>query len=457
MSPFRNLVRQEQGIAMVLVVSLAALLSVLGLTLLETVRSESKRSSHAVWKEEAFHAAEAGLDDYIAKLLDDHLYYVHQVHPGEATRRALPGGETVSAGNAWTHGLSWEYPNGKDGWRQLSNGYEYNVQIAPPTAGQQGVKIIATGRKVGGSTTDWRVIEASVRPSSVADFQMLANRDIVYGTTATTYGKIYAGIDSSNVRHNVTHFGTAHANIYAESNVYGPPTLLDGAQTYNSTNIRTVIRNPINFNSFLTSLVDIQRASQVGGIYLDNPAADAFRLTFLSSGSVQVQTCTKSSARDVADLRPSCGSATVYSVPANGAIYVVQTAIVSGTVKGRVTVASNNNVVIADNISYVSSGNDVLGLVAKNEMIVAYWTPHDLNWRAATIAQSGAWHSWNTDGSHGTATFMGSTATNLGGYMNMFQTRVYQYDETLLWLQPPWFPTVEDAYTIMLFRELPGH
>jgi hypothetical protein len=84
----------------------------------------------------------------------------------------------------------------------------------------------------------------------------------------------------------------------------------------------------------------------------------------------------------------------------------------------------------------------VLGLGVKNEMIVAQWTPSDLSWRAATIAQSGNWHSRSTDGSHGTVTFTGSTATNLGGYMNMFRTRVYQHDETLLWLQPPWFPTV---------------
>ena len=38
--------------------------------------------------------------------------------------------------------------------------------------------------------------------------------------------------------------------------------------------------------------------------------------------------------------------------------------------------------------------------------------------------------------------------------MSMFRTRVYQYDDSLLYLQPPWFPTVEDAYTVLLQREL---
>ena len=38
--------------------------------------------------------------------------------------------------------------------------------------------------------------------------------------------------------------------------------------------------------------------------------------------------------------------------------------------------------------------------------------------------------------------------------MGLFKTRVYQYDDTLLYLQPPWFPTIADAYTVTLTREL---
>ena len=62
-------------------------------------------------------------------------------------------------------------------------------------------------------------------------------------------------------------------------------------------------------------------------------------------------------------------------------------------------------------------------------------------------------------------TFTGSTATyggtyngtTSGGYMSMFNTaRVYEYDETLLYLQPPWFPTLGDSLTMLMFRELPA-
>ncbi len=458
-----RIAKREDGIAMLMVVFLSVLLLALGVGLMEVMRGESTRSAHSTFSEASYQAAEAGVNDYIAKLLSDGTYYLHYVHPGEAMRRTS-GGTNVSSGAAWTGGLTWTYPNGKDSWRSLGNGYEYSLQIVAPTAATQAVRIFSAGRKTG-STSDVRQLEVLVRPSSLSDFQMLANADITYGSAATTYGKIYAGIDSGGTKHNVTHYGTAYGNIYAENNVYGPPTLMNGAQTYNSTNIRTVIKNPPNFADFLTSLSDIQRAAQVGGVYLNDASKAAWRLIFNTNGTFTAATCTLTNGDDAAKTQPTCGTTTTYNVPTNGAVYVAQTAVVSGTVNGRLTVASADDVDISSNINYTDghctstvTADDVLGLVAKNDVIVAQWTPNTLTWCAATLAQSGQWHSWSNDGSHGTMTFKGSTATNLGGSMSMFTSRIYQYDDTLLYLQPPWFPTLSDAYTISLFRErAPGY
>jgi Tfp pilus assembly protein PilX len=449
----QRLLHEEDGFAMSLVVVLSIALTVFSVALIDIVSHETGRSSHAVTRDASFHAAEAGINDYLTKLLSDRVYYTHEVHPGEATR--LAGAVTASAGQAWTGGLAWSYPNGKNAWRALSNGYEYDLQVTPPSAASSALRIVSTGRPAGSTdASDWRVLETLVRQSSVTDFQMLANADISYGSTATTYGKIYAGIDSNGVAHSVTHAGTAYADVYAEGSVLGSPTLRNGAKTYGSATIRTVVKSPINFNDFLASLVDIQRASQTGGVFLNNTAVDGWKLTFSSTGTFTAQTCMKASARDIAQTSPTCGAASTYNVPANGAIYVGQSAIVSGVVNGRVTVASNNNIVIGGNLSYQTTGDDVLGLVAATDMIVAQWTPSTLTWRAATIAQSGAWRSWSNDSSHVSMTFQGSTSTNLGGSMGMFQTRVYQYDDSLLYLQPPWFPTVDGAFTILLSREL---
>lgn len=483
--------RGEDGNAMIVVIFLSMVLMLLSVTLVDIVRGDSSQSARAVTRDAAFHAAEAGLDDYTSKLLDDNQYYLHDVAAGESTRKAASscsgGGSLVSSTSttptAWTYGTTWSYCSGKNNWRQLSNGYEYNVQVAGPTSSVQYVDIVTTGRRQN-TTAPVRVIEEQIRPASVADFQMIANADISYGSAATTFGKIYAGIDSNNVKHSVSHSGTAYANIYAENQVTGSVSMQNGSKKYDidsSPTIRGVIKYPISFASFAASLADIQRAAQLSGIYLNDSSVAAWQLTFNSDGTLNVKTCT--ATNQTSSTPPTCTQYAGFpqTVPTNGAIYVEQNVIVAGgtssctdpgrtgylssrnltnadCVNGRVTVASNNQIIIGDDIGYVASagGDDVLGLIAKGDMIVAEWAPSTLNWRAATITQTGQWSSASSSGSHTAMTFMGSTATAKGGQMSMFHTRNYNYDDSLLYLQPPWFPTIDYGYTVLLFRELPG-
>jgi hypothetical protein len=466
----------EDGIAMVMAIGMVVLLSVLAVTLIDVMQGEAARSRTEVRRDAAFHAAEAGVDDYIAKLIDDRLYVDHFVHPGEATRLSSASGRLVGAGQTWLQadGSAWTYPNDKDMWygaSQLGNGYEYDLEVFPPSAQSPFIRILSTGRPVNDTDVrDWRELETLIRPSSVSDFQMVADADITYGSTATTYGKIYAGIDGHNIAHSVRHDGIAYGDVYAEGHVTGNTTLMNGARRYDSSttpSIRTMIRTPINFNNFLASLVDIRSAAGAGGIVEDNPAVDAWWLTFAASGTVSIQPCMKNNAKPIGDRQPICGPATPLVIPGNGAIYVAQPGIVAGIVNGRVTVGSAVDIYPGNNLSYAQSGDDVLGLVASHSVIVPQWAPTNLSWRAATIAQSGTFRSYGYDGQLGQSepdyvgngarnsmTFTGSTATYGGGSMGLFQTRVYQYDSSLLYLPPPWFPTLQDAYTIVLSREL---
>jgi hypothetical protein len=469
----RRVGRDEGGFAMLTVLGMTVLLVVLAFGLIDVMRSEASRSRTAVKRDAAYQAAEAGADDYISKLIDDRLYYVHFVHPGEATRRATASGRTVGAGQTWQQGdgNAWTYPSGKDHWfgsAKLGNGYEYSLEIVPPSASQPLIRILSAARPLNDTDTrDWRELEVLIRPSSVSDYQMVADANITYGVGATTYGKIYAGIDGNGVAHSVQHDGTAYGDIYAEGNVTGSTTLMNGAQRYSSTTIRTVIKSPINFNSFLASLVDIRNAAGAGGIVEDVPTVDTWKMTFQSNGQVVVQSCTKSAGKPIGDAQPTCGAGTPLNIPNNGAIYTGQPVIVSGIVNGRVTIGSASDIYIGGNLSYAQDGDDVLGLVASHSVIVAQWVPTTLNWRAATIAQSGTWRSYGYDPQTGgyeadyignfrltSATFTGSTATYGGGSMGLFNSRVYQYDQTLVYLPPPWFPTIQDAYTIVLSREV---
>jgi Tfp pilus assembly protein PilX len=450
MKRLRIRTRAEDGQVLMIVLGLIMLMTTLALALVDIVDGGNTRSTHAVEQQTAFQAAEAGINDYTSKLVEDSLYYAHTVNPGESTREST-NGTLVGAGSTWPYNLTWIYPHGHDAWRSLPNGYEYNLEITPPSAAtNNAITMLATGRPVGDTnSSDWQSVQTQIRSSSLADFLMFSNASVTYGSTATTNGEIYSN-------GTVTHSGTASANIYAYQGFSGSVTLQNGAQIYNgATAVQGAIPSaPINFNSFLGALVNVQNASQTGGVYLNNASVAAWQIVFQSNGTFTAQTCNGTGGQDVAAQTPTCGATTTYNVPANGAIYSPQTVIVSGQVHGRVTVASNNNIDIGGNISYVTPGQDVLGMIAASSVVVSYWVPNNLTWTGATLAQSGSWASYNNDGSHGTMTFTGSTATYLGGSMSMFQTRVYNYDPNLLYLPPPWFPTFQNAYTTLLFRQV---
>lgn len=473
----RSRLRDDAGFAMAAVVLMTAVLSLLAVTTIDLVTSEHGRSDVTRTRDTAFEAAEAGMNDYLAKLTDDKIYYLHHVHPGESTRRPVSGADVdpqttqcVEASGAATRaetgvlwpsaaGTTWTYPNGKDNWCQLADGYEYNLQITPPSVGNNNIQIVSTGRKIGDTnSTHWRALEQWTHFSLVSEFQMIANADIAYGSTASTYGKIYTGIDSSGVAHSVNHAGTAYASIYAEGSITGSPSMQNGAQKYQGRAAVAAagIKSPIDFANFQMSLDDITRAADSGGLHLNSSGA-VWRLVFLADGTFTVQPCTAGCTNPAGATQPTWGSAvpgSPFTVPQNGAIFSDVSVVVSGVVNGRVTVASNDDIIVGADISYQTLGDDVLGLIGKNEVLVAQWCPNNLNWRAGTIAQNGQWRSYTGTTSKGTMNFYGSTATNNGGYMSMFATRNYNYDTTLLYLPPPWFPTVNDAYQVAMFREV---
>jgi hypothetical protein len=460
----RATVTEESGIAMVLVVLITAFMSLLAVTLIDAVRAESDRGAHANWSSTAFGAAEAGLDDYTAKLVDDHGFYLHYVHPAESTRSPSTGvtaphssdctaatgyGAKTSTGVVWTYGTTWTYPSGKDNWCRLPNGYLYNLQVFPPgsaTNSTTSVRIVATGRRSMSTTQDMRAIETYVRPSNLTDFYRFSDEDVAID--AETYGKIYSN-------GNVSHSGTAHADIFAEGSITGNPTLVDGAQKYQNGAFPTskIKNHPIDFSKFLASLVDIKRAAQTGGVYLNQAGKTGWRIIFSSNGTFTAAPCTGSNLE--LSPAPTCTPATTYSVPTNGAIYTDVTAIVSGPVTGRATVGAGQNIVVAGNIGPVTGGDDVIGLVAYSDLWVAAYAPSQLTWTAGVLVQTNTWHSAGSGHGNGSLmTFTGSSATAKGGSFGEYDNRIYSYDPNLQYLSPPWFPSIDDTYTTTFFREV---
>lgn len=470
--------RDERGFAMVYVVLVMMVMSSIAFVTLESIQHEQTTSYSQTNKQTAYQAAEAGIDDYLAKMKDNPQYYGQAVHMAESTRRDLPTSTNVAAATgctatskptapAWAYATvlaapaggspagapEWSYPNGKDRWCQTVNGYEYNLQITPPTASNPTVTIVSTGRKTGATNTkDSRVIQEVMSPNSIVRYYRIVNTSVTFADVTTTNGLVFAN-------QSITHHGTATADLFAGNSI----TISPQSPGIGLTNGATANPNQptINFGGFLASLGDIKRAAGVNSPSTDfeDATRDAWKLVFSSAGTYTAQACDMNGGSAVYLVSPTTNCASAlgpYTVPTNGAIYSTQDVIVSGTVKGRVTVASNNNIIVGGALNPNTPGTDVIGLNALNDLWVADYVPTTLTWSASIIAQNGTWQAATTGTNHTVLTFRGMAVTQDGGSFGEWTgTHDYGYDANLTFLIPPWFPSLGSPWISTLFRELP--
>lgn len=152
--------------------------------------------------------------------------------------------------------------------------------------------------------------------------------------------------------------------------------------------------------------------------------------------------------------------------PENGAIFVEGGDLtVSGTLDGQVTMGTNRNLVIADNVTYAddprtTSSDDMLGLIAERDVVISRNAPADVEVDASIMALGNSFivENWWTGSPKGTltvyggilqrergpvGTFSSSTGQKLTGY-----SKDYNYDPRLITTPPPFFPTTGDYITL---------
>ena len=138
-----------------LVLFALAIVTLLGATLMQTVQSDATDGEPCRLEGRGLSGRRGRHRRLHLEARRGRLYYSHHV----ARRRVDPPDD--AAAHSWPptrrgpSGLTLDVPDRQDKWRQLSNGYEYNLEITTPTTarGRTHVAIVATGRKTG-STTD---------------------------------------------------------------------------------------------------------------------------------------------------------------------------------------------------------------------------------------------------------------------------------------------------------------
>lgn len=476
--------RHQSGQTLIVVIFITMIAAMLVLASLSWATSSVFQTAASDRGDIALEAAEAGVQVYISRLVENPQYWLNHVDTAEDPRTDATTGGVVAPGGAWTSGHSWTYPAKAQTWVTLNTSRfgaaKYNLRIYQDPQDANSVFVQSTAT-IGTATPVTKSIVAQVSPESIANYQMISNASIAYGTTATTTGKIYSAQD-------VVHQGTAIGAIYAANDVCrndsngasctrsdatDPAFSVGGAFDSTTTpSFNDKFPTPIDFTTFTSSISTIQAAAQATGLYLNNTSYNGWELQFTSAGTVLVFPVTNTTDLGVSIGKLGCP--TTYTLPTGNQpyyIYSQQPVIIgNGTsitdacgtttgerdsvVAGQVTVATPGNLYIGSNISYASGTTSVLGLIAANNLIISQVTPSTLSWRAATLAQSGQWYTDSTQTTKTAMTFTGSIATNQGGYASMFGTRTYNYDQTLQSVRPPLFPTLEDSWSIQYWHEV---
>lgn len=154
------------------------------------------------------------------------------------------------------------------------------------------------------------------------------------------------------------------------------------------------------------------------------------------------------------------------SLPTNGALFVEGGNLyISGALKGQLSVGSNKDVVITNNITYARdprtnpSSQDKLGIIAEGNVVISKKAPYNLEVDASVMAMSSSFvvENW-WSGLKGTlslyggiiqdergpvGTFSSSTNQKVSGY-----TKNYRFDPRLAVSSPPFYPTTGNYITL---------
>jgi Tfp pilus assembly protein PilX len=158
------------------------------------------------------------------------------------------------------------------------------------------------------------------------------------------------------------------------------------------------------------------------------------------------------------------------SLPSNSALFVTDGNVtVSGTLNGKLSIGTNRNIIIPNNILYhedprtVPTTQDVLGLIAERDVLISHSAPNNLEIDASIMAlgESFMLDGWWYD-LKGTLTVYGGIIQKERGPVGTFNSSTnqkvsgyskdYHYDARLVSNPPPYYPTTGD-YVMIAWRE----
>ncbi len=430
-------------------------------------------------REQAFQAAESGIDYY-------------RWHLAHAPTDYQDG---TGVAGPYVHSI-------KD--KNDSTVAEFSLSITPPSVGSTIVTIQSTGLSLFDSTQT-RKIESRVAKPSIAQYSVVANNAMRFGSGTEIFGPIHVngGIRFDGLAHNIVTSGSTtytdtDSDACTTSNSYAVHTCLSPADPTSPTALpsrpdvfeagRLIGQPSISFSSFTTDLATLKANAIASGFYRDSAGSgyvgynivlktdDTFDLYKINSWA-SLGSCSSSPS---GTSSWSIGTQTLqgnYAFPSNGAIFIEDHVVVNGQIDGaRLTItaadlpvpsnpANYKNIIINNDVKYTNyDGSDAIGLIGQGGVMVGLISETDLSIDGALIAQNdrvGRFYYYGSSCTHKNKTII-SLFGMLASYKRYgfaytdgtgYATRQITYDGNLLYAPPPDFPLTSNQYEILYWQE----
>ncbi len=427
-------------------------------------------SHRKVASEEALNIAEAGVN----------YYRWHLAH--------APDDFTDGTGGAGPYVHVYTDPQGR-------NVGEYSLEITPSPEGSSIVTIRSTGKSYANPDLT-RTITVQYGKPSFAKYAFLNNASSWYGDNITVHGDIHS---NNGIRMDGTNTGrvTSYKTEYMCGSETGclPPRRKPGV--WGSGGDQSLWEFPVSLIDFDTVAFDFSYMRQAAideGLYLSKSNQYGYHLVFNQNGTVTVSRVTRvdnylaysppgeglgeaglGGCRNRAQIIDRETTIGTYDLNDIAIIFAEDDLWVEGTVDGRVTVVAagfpvasrTQNIWINNNLVY-AGGDDVLGLIAQNDIYFVRNVPEDFRIDGALLSQKGRiirhgylWYCGSS--SHAvkdSLTIYGALISKENSYWNYggvppesgFLTRTITYDGRLLYAPPPFFPTTGE-YEFISWKE----
>ncbi len=449
-----------------------------------TLKSSRELSS----REQAFQAAEAGIDYY-------------RWHLAHAQSDFTDGNAATSTG-PFVHNFK-----DKDG-NVIGT---FTLTITPPPAGSTVVKIKSEGRVTEAPTVK-RTIQVTLAIPSLAKYAVASNDVMRFGVGTEVFGPIHSngGIRFDGLAHNII---TSAKDKYIDPDQgthspswyqFGVYTTVSPSETNNDGTPPTTIPNrpdvfiagrqfpvpAIDFVGMTTNLSDMKTLAQASSRYFAASGASGYHIILKNNDTFDLYKVTSlknspsSNCTSDGSYQTNWGTWTIqnqqflqnYTFPANGTMFFEDNIWVDGKINtARLTIAAGKfpdsaatrkSITVNNDVLYTNyDGQDTLALIAQGDINAGLSSEDDLRIDAALIAQNGRVGRYYYSNDCGTGyqrtliTLYGMIATNLRyGFAYTdgtgYDSRDIIYDTNLLYAPPPNFPLTSDQYTIVSWDEI---